>query len=236
MIIGIISIVILLLVACAVYLLHIPEKCNLMRVYVGCATVDKTTVVFSDSNPEYSNNPVMYTDPTREFPWVILIIAGALVATLSSCSPYPTEPVKREHPYDGLYSKLNDTFVSDSYEKALEQGYEDVFSQGVSRAGEYDAYCLTDAPNGMEYMINIYQKDDKYYITEAYTSNCENMVRYKPALNLTSEYTLVALVHYHPKDVALSPDDKNLAYRNNARIYAITINGNRHEYNGRRYR
>ena len=57
LVIGIIIFSILLIIALAVYLLHIPTECNLMKVYIGCATVEGTDVDFTDENPSYSFTP-----------------------------------------------------------------------------------------------------------------------------------------------------------------------------------
>ena len=57
LIISITVFIILLLFACTIYLMYIPNELTEMRVYVGCATVDGTNIDFTDSSPRHSFIP-----------------------------------------------------------------------------------------------------------------------------------------------------------------------------------
>ncbi len=128
-----------------------------------------------------NNNPVMYSDPKGEFPWLIIpaiSVITALVASLNSCTSI--SPEEQEE----LDRKMLDPGAYETPDEALNAGLNDVKDKS--------------AKVGMEYGGYVYERNGRYYYKSGadvrYSNSQENVFN----IELNSNETLVAIFHSHP--------------------------------------
>ena len=120
-----------------------------------------------------NNNPVMFTDPAGDFPFLIIgVIAAVIVgASLAACQTPPREETYHFESYD-------------NYEDAYRAGMRNTFEAASKVDFEYEYGCI----------IVQYPNDENFYLSNIVTNRKLQMVE----LPFPQNATPIADIHSHP--------------------------------------